>query len=165
MTETAQRDRARLNIAILVTAALWIGVMLGVSFLATPAKFLAPSLSLTTALDVGRYTFAVFNKVEWCLSIGLLALLAAHRHCRLSAICAGVIIVLVVLETLWLLPVLDARTGLILNGQQTPPSYHHSVYVGFEIAKLIGLCLVVADMARRMISHRAGAISQDPTGP
>lgn len=37
----------------LLLAVLWAGLLLGVSFLATPVKFLAPSLSLPVALDVG----------------------------------------------------------------------------------------------------------------
>ena len=32
---------------------LWAGLAIGVAFLATPAKFLAPSLSLTVALELG----------------------------------------------------------------------------------------------------------------
>ncbi len=41
---------------------IWAGVALGVAFVATPAKFLAPSLSLPVALDVGRHTFAVYDR-------------------------------------------------------------------------------------------------------
>ena len=54
--------------ATLVVAAAWFGMLLGVSFLATPAKFLAPSLTLGVALDIGRQTFAILNKVEWLFS-------------------------------------------------------------------------------------------------
>jgi hypothetical protein len=50
------------TVCALIAAILWLGLLLGVSFLATPAKFLAPSLALPVALDVGRHTFAVFNK-------------------------------------------------------------------------------------------------------
>ena len=45
------------TISALIVATLWLGLLLGVAFLATPAKFLAPGL-LPVALDVGR-TFAV----------------------------------------------------------------------------------------------------------
>src|SRR5665648_1182454 len=63
---------SRIDIASLVIAAVWIGMLVGVSFLATPAKFLAPSLTLPVALDVGRHTFSVFNRVEWAFSVVLL---------------------------------------------------------------------------------------------
>jgi hypothetical protein len=55
-------------LALVVTLALfWLGLLAGVSFLATPVKFMAPSLSLPVALDVGRQTFSVFNPLELLL--------------------------------------------------------------------------------------------------
>jgi hypothetical protein len=55
---------------------VWSGLLIGVSFVATPAKFLAPSLQLPQALDVGRWTFHVLTLMEWTLVImtGLLLL-------------------------------------------------------------------------------------------
>ena len=50
---------------------LWAGLAIGVAFLATPAKFLALSLSLSVALDVGRHTFRVYNGVELALVVSL----------------------------------------------------------------------------------------------
>ena len=38
-------------------ALVWAGVAIGGSLIATPAKFQAPSLSMTTALEVGRAQF------------------------------------------------------------------------------------------------------------
>ena len=52
----ADRDR-RARLAVTLLAWLWAGLVLGVSFVATPVKFLAPSLSLADALAVGRVTF------------------------------------------------------------------------------------------------------------
>lgn len=57
-------------------ATLWLGLLIGVSFLATPVKFQAPSLTLATALEVGQATFALFTRVEWGLVV-LLALAVA----------------------------------------------------------------------------------------
>lgn len=134
----------------LVAAMLWIGLLLGVSFLATPAKFLAPSLSLAVALDVGRQTFGVFNKVEWALAILLLALVLAGRGTWLSIAGAVVLAVMVVVETIWLLPVLDQRVGLIIAGQQPPESSLHVVYIVLQIVKLAVLCGLAAAVARRL---------------
>jgi hypothetical protein len=39
-------------------------MILGVSFLATPAKFMASSITLPVALDAGRHAFSVLNKIE-----------------------------------------------------------------------------------------------------
>jgi hypothetical protein len=54
-----------MNGAIACGMFLWAGMLLGVSFIATPAKFLAPSLPLAQALDVGRSSFT-----SWRLSNG-----------------------------------------------------------------------------------------------
>jgi hypothetical protein len=143
-------DKRGRRVLELVAAMLWIGLLLGVSFLATPAKFLAPSLSLAVALDVGRQTFGVFNKVEWALAILLLALVLAGRGTWLSIAGAVVLAVMVVVETLWLLPVLDQRVGLIIAGQQPPESSLHVVYIVLQIVKLAVLCGLAAAAARRL---------------
>jgi uncharacterized membrane protein len=44
---------------------LWVGSVLGVSFIAAPTKFMASHLTMPVALEVGKVTFHVFNKVEW----------------------------------------------------------------------------------------------------
>jgi hypothetical protein len=50
-------DLVERDVTRLVAAALfvWAGLLLGVSFVATPAKFLAPTLGLAQAWDVGRW--------------------------------------------------------------------------------------------------------------
>lgn len=92
MTTVIKSDGSR--VGVLIAATLWLGLLLGVSFLATPAKFLAPSLTLPVALDVGRHTFFIFNKVEWLLSIVLLLLVwVSPRNwlIRVSAIVAALV--------------------------------------------------------------------------
>ncbi len=125
----------------------WIGLLVGVSFLATPAKFLAPSLSLPVALDVGRHTFAIFSKAEWLLAALLLVLLLGRRSGL--AILGGILAaVLVAVEAAWLLPVLDQRVGLIIAGQQPPASNLHEAYIAIEGVKLLSLGLVASVTAR-----------------
>ena len=46
----------------------WAGLVLGVSFLAIPVKFLALSLSLSIALDIGSQILVVLNRVEFDLA-------------------------------------------------------------------------------------------------
>ncbi len=136
--------------AILIVAAIWFGMLLGVSFLATPAKFLAPSLSLLVALDVGRHTFAVFNTVEWLLSVVLAAAVLAGDRRWLSISAIVVVIFLVAAETFWLLPLLDQRVGMIIAGQWPSSSNLHNLYIAFEVAKLLALMAVALVMARKL---------------
>lgn len=126
-------------------ATLWLGLLIGVSFLATPVKFLAPSLTLATALEVGQATFALFTRVEWGLVI-LLALAVAWvgrvNVKRSLWIGVGLLTLVLAAQSLWLLPILDARVALIIAAETPPPSEHHRVYVMLESAKLLTLAFI-----------------------
>ena len=115
-------------------ALVWAGMVLGVSFLATPAKFLAPSLPLPVALDVGRHTFRTFGWVEMALTALLGLSAAAPARQRPLALAPGLI---VLAQALWLRPRLDTRTRQVVDGGETPsPSGLHHAYVACEVAKL-----------------------------
>ncbi len=116
-------------------ALVWAGMVLGVSFLATPAKFLAPSLPRPIALEVGRQTFRTFGHVEMVLAalLGLSAPMSPRR--RVLALTPSLI---VLGQALWLRPRLDARTLQAMDGR-TPQSSSglHVAYVAGEAAKLV----------------------------
>jgi hypothetical protein len=133
--------------AVRALALVWAGMVLGVSFLATPAKFLAPSLALPVALDVGRHTFGVFGAVELALAaaLALLGPLAAGEGRRLLPLAPGLV---VLAQALWLRPLLDARVQQIIGGAMPPPSHVHLGYVACEAAK-VALLLFMGLVAAR----------------
>jgi hypothetical protein len=140
---TAPTPKLPLCAALLAGASLWLGLLLGVSFLATTVKFNAPSLSLPVALDVGRATFAVFNPVEWIMAAILLGLSLVSR--RLGAIVPAILVcVALAVQTFWLLPVLDARVSLILMGTAMADSNHHLLYIAADVLKAMTLTAVIA---------------------
>jgi hypothetical protein len=139
-----------LSVAGLALVLFWIGLLVGVSFLATPAKFLAPSLTLPVALDVGRHTFAIFNRIEWMLAAALLVLVFMHPKNVTIAAGAAIAALIVVAEAVWLLPALDRRVGLIITGQQAPASNLHDISIAIEVAKLLLLGVVAFVTARRL---------------
>jgi hypothetical protein len=147
VAESTRRDWA---VAALCVAILWLGLLLGVAFLATPVKFLAPSLTLPVALDVGRHTFAVFNKVEWALCVALLLPVLFGVRSWLSIAITVVIVLLVAVETLWLLPLLDQRVGQIIAGGQPAGSSQHNLYIALDSAKLVALIVVAWVMVYRI---------------
>lgn len=128
---------------LIISALLWLGLLLGVSFLATPVKFMADSLSVPVALDVGRHTFGVFSYVEIALAIILFISLTAARAGRAVTVAAVTLGVLVALQALWMLPVMDARVDLIMQGGTPPAARLHEIYIAFELSKL-GLLVFVA---------------------
>lgn len=133
-----------------LTAALWLGGIIGVSFIATPVKFQAASLDLPTALDVGRVTFGLFNKVEWGCWL-LLAIAVGLERRGWLWVSLGALGVMLVAQTFWLLPVLDVRVERIIDGQPAEPTYHHLAYVALEAAKALVLALVAAGSLRRRV--------------
>lgn len=120
---------------------LWAGMVLGISFLEAPVKFTAPSLTLPVALDVGRHVFRALNRVEigWAVLTLALALGAGGALWRGLYAPLGAAWAIVVVQLLWLLPTLGARTDRIIGGEVLPPSYHHVLYIGLDVVKLLAL--------------------------
>ncbi len=118
---------------------LWAGVLIGVSFLAAPAKFAAASLTLPVAMDVGLHEFGTLNLVEIGLAVATLGLAALARPARVIWTGLGLAALIVATQTLWLLPLLDARALLIIQGGTPPAAPWHLLYVLAEVLKLLVL--------------------------
>jgi hypothetical protein len=121
---------------------LWAGLLLGVAFVATPAKFLAPSLPMTQALDVGRWTFFVLAIIEWALVVLVAVLLAmawrsgASRLGVVAVLLAGAAALLAA-DSFLLRPLLDARVLRIIAGESVPPSRTHELYIALDALRLV----------------------------
>lgn len=131
-----RREPTLADAAFLGLALVWAGMLVGVSFVATPVKFAAPGLSLAVALEVGHVTFRLFSRIEWALAAGLLLASAWTARRRLPVL-AGLLAALVALQAVWLLPVLDARVAAVVAGTPLPPTSHHTYYAVAEGAKLL----------------------------
>ncbi len=131
-------DQAGVAQPVASLAVFYAGILIDVSFIATPAKFLVQSITLAQALDVGRWTFRVFGWVELGLVILMLVL---GKRCRSIGVWGLIIAVLVAVlcQFLFLRTLLDARLGTILAGGEPPPSQLHNLYGLIEIGKLAAL--------------------------
>ena len=116
---------------------LWAGGLLGVSFIAAPAKFWAPSLTLPVAQDVGRHTFQFFNKLEVVALAILLILVFRATRDSLTRGLASLIGLLLLFQTIWLLPMLDQRVFIVLQGQTPPESRLHLVYIACDVWRFL----------------------------
>lgn len=122
----------------------------GVSLLATPARFSAPLITRPVALDVGAAVFAALNKAEFVALILLLIVVrVSGLAARWWAVC-GVLTLILVAQSAWLLPELTVRAGMVANGIEPPPSIAHAVYSTLELCKLALLfaCGIAASMPR-----------------
>lgn len=119
---------------------IWAGLALGVAFVATPAKFLAPSLSLPVALDVGRHTFMVYDRLELAVLAGLLGLGVWSQDRRRWYAALLLPAAMLVAEAVWLLPALDVRVSAILAGHPAEKrSSLHALYIAAEGLKILAL--------------------------
>jgi hypothetical protein len=108
----------------------------GISMLATPARFAAPTVTRVVALDIGRVVFAVLNKAELiALIIFLIVVRLSDRGRRWWAVSA-VLVLIVMTQSIWLIPELAERTGQIVSGIEPAPSIAHAAYSTLELAKL-----------------------------
>jgi hypothetical protein len=141
---------------VLLLACVWAGIVIGVSFIATVAKFDAPSLTLPVALDVGRHTFAPLARIEWALWLLLLTASALAGWGRGRILAVGGVAGILAVQALWLLPSLDARVELILAGTTPPPSQLHLLFVAGETAKILALAALAVLELRRLRCTAAG---------
>ena len=65
---------------VAATAFVWLGMVLGISFLEAPLKFWAPGVTLQLGLGIGRLVFGALNAVELGLAVVLVAALAWGRQ-------------------------------------------------------------------------------------
>jgi hypothetical protein len=79
--------------------------------------------------------------VEWVLAIAILVDLLWKRQLSLQLAYAAVPVVILIIQTAWLLPALDVRAMLTIHGQNPGPSNLHFIYVGFEVIKVGALIL------------------------
>jgi hypothetical protein len=149
-----------MEIACLLLPCLWAGLLVGVSFIATPAKFYAPSLSRAVALDVGRTTYARWNNVEWVL-FGLVAFaIVLARPSVFALAAAGVLDILFLIQSMILLPSLNKRVSAVIKGGNLPAASDHLLYVTIDIAKL---CILAA-VAWKQGAHIIAALGQAAAG-
>ncbi|MBV8550565.1 MAG: hypothetical protein JOY54_04640 [Acidobacteriaceae bacterium] len=127
------RVTARLVFLILIT--VWAGIIIGVSLIATPVKFQAPSLTMPVGVEIGRYTFRLLARVELCLLIASIVAASVAQPRWITTVVLALVIVECALQRYWLLPVLDDRVSQILAGGTPSFSIHHRLCAVIEAIK------------------------------
>ncbi|HET7360543.1 MAG TPA: hypothetical protein VFI78_01275 [Salinimicrobium sp.] len=122
---------------------LWIGFVCAISFMEAWLKFNAPGITLPLGLGIGRLVFGALNIMEWVFAIviGANLFLTKDEPITKKELLFIVPFLLLLLQTIWLLPALDARAELYIRGSEVPESALHYYYVGFEIIKVV--CLFI----------------------
>jgi hypothetical protein len=133
---------------------VWFGAVMAISFMEAPLKFQAPGITLPLGLGIGRLIFFTLNKVEIVLTLWMLVSLLMLRPRRRSTVYLFAAAVgILVLETAWLLPVLEARAEVVISGTAAPYSYTHIFYIVFDAVKVILLFALGVSVVKQHLTH------------
>lgn len=126
-----------------ISVYLWIGFVLAISFMEAWLKFRAPGVTLPIGLSIGRLVFNALNKMEWifALTVFIGFIISKQPLFSLNNLLYYIPCFLLLLQTVWLLPALDERAEMYINGIIPPSSALHFYYVAMEAVK--ALCLFI----------------------
>ncbi len=128
---------------------IWAGLILGVSFIATPVKFQAPNLTMPVALEVGKATFHLFNPIEWVIIIAIIILTGIAPNLSQKWDLIFLLLPLLLAQTFWLLPALDIRADAVIAGTPPNPNHLHWIYIIMELSKLLITLIVPWQILKR----------------
>ncbi len=123
---------------------IWIGFVSAISFMEAWLKFQAPGISRAEGLSIGLLVFSALNKVEITLAVCITVLLFIKKDRYILRYLSPyylMALLILVIQTLWLLPNLEDRAHLIIAGIDVPDSSIHLVYIVIELVKIISLGL------------------------
>ncbi|MGH3654165.1 hypothetical protein [Glutamicibacter sp.] len=131
--------------------ALWLGLIIGISFIEAPLKFTAPGITIPLGLGIGRRVFFAMNMVEILFFIALVAGTAKRGTGKAWGWGVGVVGLLLLIKTVAIRPGLSARTEAVLAGVSDGGSLWHYAYIGVEFCLTLALIALLLMATRRWI--------------
>lgn len=131
---------------------VWIGFVCAISFMEAWLKFQAPGITLELGLGIGKLVFGALNKVEWVFSIIILLSLIFTKQNVLKGrnLLLIISIIILIMQTFWLLPVLFERANLhILGLNISERSFVHYFYIIIEVVKVVLLSVLGISFIRQ----------------
>lgn len=120
----------------------WTGFVCAISFLEAWLKFQAPGVTIPIGLGIGRLVFSALNKIEWVFAISVAASAFLSRKGLRWPLWLALLIL--ILQTAWLLPALDERAEEMIHHRPVSPSRLHFVYIALEGVKVV--CLLTGGL-------------------
>ena len=119
-------------------AAIYMGLILGVSFFAAPIKFMANGVEQEQLLAVGKVSFQAFTWVEF---VAFTLLVVSTFGVRTNKVVLSMFLLfsLLIIQKFAVLPILDAELDRTAAGEIVEGSNLHSAYVAIECIKLLVL--------------------------
>lgn len=130
------------------TAIFWLGFFMAISFMEAPLKFTAPNLGLAEGLRIGKIIFGCLNKCEWVFLVIIITTCVFQPASKKGFYLIAIISAILIMETAWLLPKLDANANKIIQGLPSGDYVSHWLYVLCEIIKIPVLLLIGWESSR-----------------
>lgn len=151
-----ERDSRLVSVAIrtlrAVVPGVWIGLLVGLAFIETPLKFLAPGVDLPIALGIGRLVLTAAD-VAGVVMLAVLTVLSLLRPRlrRAGLVTVGTLWVVLLIQVAAIRPQLNARTDAILAGAAAGESQLHTFYVVADVLLMVGLVIYIVLAARQRV--------------
>lgn len=126
-------------VALIAITFIWVGLIIGISFVEAPLKFQAPGITLALGLGIGKLVFGALTKIEMFFSVIIVAILVMTGAKIRTWAFFGAPLVVVVIDNAWLMPILDIRIDMLVSGMTPPSSNAHCWYVALELIKVVWL--------------------------
>lgn len=136
-----------------ITAIFWLGFFVAISFMEAPLKFTAPNLSMAEGLQIGKIIFGALNKCEWFFLFFIVVTAILQPASKKGTYLIIAICAILIIETAWLLPLLNDDANRIVNGKAAiNPPYLHWLYVVLELIKAPVLLLIGLESRRKKVA-------------
>lgn len=126
---------------ILAILIFWAGFVSSISFMEAWLKFRAKGVTLNVGLSIGKKIFTSLNRVEWVFlflyALPAVYLLKFNVEAESRTIFSLFILIILLIQTFLVLPSLNQRVDVILNGETPGKSYLHLYFGSLEILKVI----------------------------
>jgi hypothetical protein len=130
---------------------IWMGFVCAISFMEAWLKFRAQGVTLPIGLSIGQLVFRALNKVEWTLAFVISVCWLRDKQLLKAKLsyCSVILLSILIVQTFYLLPELNARIDLHLQNLDIPQSNLHMWYVLLEVLKVMNLITIGAYLLNR----------------
>lgn len=135
----------------ILAPALWLGLLIGISFIETPLKFMAPGMTLALGLGIGQLVFAAMNIVEVVFFIVLAASCLRRGLDRAYLWVVGLLGAVLLAKVALIRPFLSGRTEAVLAGAEAGGSAWHYFYIAADGLLVVLLVTVLVMGVRRWV--------------
>lgn len=135
---------------ILVIVFIWIGFVSAISFMEAWLKFQAPGITTTLGVGIGKLVYNAMNKMECLFALVIIAYALLMKERNFSKVYVLFLIpgILLMVQTIFLLPDLNHQAQILIEGRTPPPSNFHFYYVVTEIVKVFCLSIFGINLFR-----------------